>query len=58
MIKPWTDVVLEQVPGIEVFDAHTHLGQNDPDGMRQTPQELLAGLELAGARGEIGRAHV
>ncbi len=51
MIKPWTDVVLAQVPGVELFDAHTHLGQNDPDGMHQTPAELVAALELAGARG-------
>jgi predicted TIM-barrel fold metal-dependent hydrolase len=51
LIKPWTDVVLDQVPGIELFDAHTHLGQNDPDGMKQTPEELMAGLERAEARG-------
>lgn len=51
MIKPWTEVVLDQVPGIELFDVHTHLGQNDPDGMKQTPEELLAGLERAEARG-------
>jgi predicted TIM-barrel fold metal-dependent hydrolase len=51
VMKPWTDVALEQVPGAEVFDAHTHIGQNDPDGMRQTAEELIAGLELAGARG-------
>jgi predicted TIM-barrel fold metal-dependent hydrolase len=50
-LKPWTTVALEQVPDAEVFDAHTHIGQNDPDGMRQTPEELLAGLELVGARG-------
>jgi predicted TIM-barrel fold metal-dependent hydrolase len=43
--------MLDQVPGIEVFDAHTHLGQNDPDGMHQTAEELLAGLALARARG-------
>jgi len=51
MILPWTEVMLDQVPGIEVFDAHTHLGQNDPDGMHQTAEELLAGLALARARG-------
>jgi predicted TIM-barrel fold metal-dependent hydrolase len=51
MIRPWSELVLDQIPGVELFDAHTHLGQNDPDGMRQTPDELLAGLELAGARG-------
>jgi predicted TIM-barrel fold metal-dependent hydrolase len=51
VLLPWTEVVLDQVPGVELFDAHTHIGQNDPDGMRQTPQELVDGLELAGARG-------
>jgi uncharacterized protein len=43
--------VLEQVPGLELFDAHTHLGQNDPDGMKQTPEELVSSLRSAGARG-------
>jgi uncharacterized protein len=49
--KPWTELALDHVPGVELFDAHTHLGQNDPDGMRQAPEELIAGLEAAGARG-------
>lgn len=39
------------VDGLELFDAHTHLGQHDPDGMRQSPEELLAVLRQAGARG-------
>jgi hypothetical protein len=51
MLAPWTEIALEQVPGVELFDAHTHLGQNDPDGMRQTPDELLSGLRAADARG-------
>ena len=51
LMQPWVEVVRDEVPGLEVFDAHTHIGQNDPDGMKQTPQELLDGLELAGARG-------
>ncbi|HET6869998.1 MAG TPA: amidohydrolase family protein [Solirubrobacteraceae bacterium] len=50
-LRPWTDVIFEQVPGLELFDAHTHLGQNDPDGMKQTPEELVESLERAGARG-------
>jgi uncharacterized protein len=50
-LNPWSEVVRDQIPGLELFDAHTHVGQNDPDGMRQSPEELLAGLELAGARG-------
>jgi hypothetical protein len=51
LVRPWTEVVLDQVPGLELFDAHTHLGYNDPDGMSQRPEELLAGLERAHARG-------
>jgi uncharacterized protein len=51
LLKPWTEIVLEQVPGIELFDVHTHLGQNDPDGMRQTPEQLGAVLRAAHARG-------
>ncbi|HTP20398.1 MAG TPA: amidohydrolase family protein [Solirubrobacteraceae bacterium] len=50
-LRPWTEVVLAQIPGLELFDAHTHLGQNDPDGMKQTGEELVTALELAGARG-------
>ncbi len=51
VLKPWTDLVLDQLPGLELFDAHTHIGQNDPDGMKQQPQELIASLRMAHARG-------
>jgi hypothetical protein len=51
LLTPWSQIVLDQVPGIELFDAHTHLGQNDPDGMKQRPDELLDGLRFARARG-------
>lgn len=51
LLLPWTEVVLEQVPGLELFDAHTHIGHNDPDGMHQSADELADGLRLAGARG-------
>ncbi len=50
-IRPWTELLLEEIPGIELFDAHTHLGQNDPDGMKQRPDELIGNLKLAHARG-------
>jgi predicted TIM-barrel fold metal-dependent hydrolase len=29
-------------------DAHTHMGQNDPDGVKGTPAEILRGLDAAG----------
>jgi hypothetical protein len=51
LLAPWIAQMRELVDGLELFDAHTHLGQNDPDGMSQTPQELLAGLGQAGASG-------
>jgi hypothetical protein len=51
LIAPWVESMLDQLPGVELFDAHTHLGRNDPDGMSQTPAELLEGLGSAHARG-------
>jgi uncharacterized protein len=50
-LRPWFELTLQQVPGLELFDAHTHLGQNDPDGMSQTPEQLLENLRAAEARG-------
>lgn len=37
-------------PGTAWFDAHTHIGANDPDGMTGTPAELIADLDEAGHR--------
>jgi predicted TIM-barrel fold metal-dependent hydrolase len=51
LIKPWIDILRDRVPGLELFDAHTHLGQNDPDGMRQTPEQLRSVLQFAAATG-------
>ena len=51
LIAPWLQVIRDQVPGLELFDAHTHLGEHDPDGMRQSPEELLHELHAADARG-------
>jgi hypothetical protein len=33
---------------VEWFDAHTHIGENDPDGRKATPEEIIAGLDQAG----------
>jgi predicted TIM-barrel fold metal-dependent hydrolase len=37
----------------EVIDAHTHVGEHDPDTMRCSPAELIAHLEQAGARAVV-----
>jgi predicted TIM-barrel fold metal-dependent hydrolase len=51
ILRGWKEVVVAQVPDLELFDAHTHLGQNDPDGMSQRPDELLSGIADSGAKG-------
>jgi hypothetical protein len=54
LIEPWYEVLRDHVPdGFELFDAHTHIGQNDPDGMKATPDDIVAGLRLAGAIGSF-----
>ncbi len=34
--------------GLEWFDAHTHMGENDPDGRSATAQEIVDALDRAG----------
>jgi predicted TIM-barrel fold metal-dependent hydrolase len=34
--------------GVEWFDAHTHIGHNDPDGYEADPHELIEALDVAG----------
>src|SRR5438445_7812470 len=36
--------------GTEWFDAHTHIGANDPDGFSATAHEIIGGLDQAGHR--------
>jgi predicted TIM-barrel fold metal-dependent hydrolase len=49
-IRPWWEALVEQTGPLALHDAHTHIGANDPDGFRQSPEELLRVLEGAGAR--------
>ena len=52
------DRAREEVPGgVEIFDAHTHLGANDPDGFHCTGPELVDLLGRAGARGVVFPMH-
>src|SRR5215212_3833327 len=57
ILRPYYDRLKEDVGGIELFDAHTHIGDKDPDGFRQTPAELLKALDGAGARGVVFPMH-
>jgi hypothetical protein len=39
------------------FDAHTHIGANDPDGFKQTPAELMDVLSRVDARAAVFPMH-
>ena len=49
-LAPWWTPIRELLGDRSLFDAHTHIGQNDPDGYRQEADELLDALEPVGAR--------
>ena len=55
--RPWLDCLLRSTGALALYDAHTHIGQNDPDGFKQTPDELVAGLAAADARGVVFPMH-
>jgi len=57
LIAPWMDALRPALGDAELIDFHTHIGANDPDGFRCAPRELLAALELAGARGVVFAMH-
>src|SRR4051794_14389510 len=57
MLRPWFDRLARDVPGLAVYDAHTHVGANDPDGFKQTFDELDAALAPIGGRGLVFPMH-
>ncbi|MFL5894746.1 MAG: amidohydrolase family protein [Thermoleophilaceae bacterium] len=56
-LRPWFDAAMAQVPGVDIFDAHMHIGESDPDGFTATAPQILHALELAGARGVVFPFH-
>src|SRR3954452_5340176 len=57
ILRPYYDKLAKDAGGLALFDAHTHIGANDPDGSRQTPAELIRALDGAGARGVVFPMH-
>src|SRR4051794_22017639 len=57
ILRPYYDQLAADCGGLDLFDAHTHIGANDPDGFRQTPEELLVALAGASARGVVFPMH-
>jgi len=56
-LLPWLDRLREEVPRVDLIDAHTHIGANDPDGYRCTAPQLLEVLETATSRGVVFPMH-
>lgn len=50
IFHPWLDRLQRHVGDLKPFDAHTHIGANDPDGVRQRPEELEEALAVVDAR--------
>ena len=44
-LLPWYERMRAEVPDPDVFDVHTHIGSNDPDGFSCTRAELVEYLE-------------
>jgi uncharacterized protein len=55
--RPWLTSLVETTGALALYDAHTHIGQNDPDGFKQTAAELVEGLAAADARGVVFPMH-
>lgn len=56
-MQEWLWLLRESVPGLEIFDVHTHIGQNDPDEFSCTAEQLKAALAAADARGVVFPMH-
>ena len=57
LLKPYYDRLVADHGPLPLFDAHTHIGANDPDGFRQTPEQLLESLDRVGARAAVFPMH-
>ena len=40
LLRPWLDAMVTEHRGVRIFDAHTHMGENDPSGFSATVAEL------------------
>jgi uncharacterized protein len=56
-LRPWFDALRESLPGLDLFDAHTHTGASDPDGFTCSVYEVTEALELVDARGVVFTMH-
>jgi uncharacterized protein len=52
-LMPWVEALLDDVPGLEVFDVHVHIGLKDPAGLQAAEDEVLRALGEVSGRAVI-----
>jgi hypothetical protein len=57
LLTPWFEQTRAMLPEVTLFDAHTHIGVNDPDGFTCTAEQLLVTLAPAGSRAAVFPMH-
>src|SRR6185437_16613197 len=57
ILRPWWVDIAERHGPLSLFDVHTHIGFNDPDGFKQSPEELMRVMEAADARAVVFPMH-
>ncbi len=57
LLTPWAEQTMGLLPPVALFDAHTHIGVNDPDGFKCTGDELLETLAPTGSRAVVFPMH-
>jgi predicted TIM-barrel fold metal-dependent hydrolase len=57
VLGPWAEQTRALVAPVQLFDAHTHIGLDDPDGFRCTAEQLLATLAPMRSRAVVFPMH-
>src|SRR3954451_7400685 len=57
ILRPWWDSILAAHGPLALFDAHTHIGSNDPEGMSKAPQRRMESRTRADARAVVFPMH-
>jgi hypothetical protein len=57
LLAPWHERMLAQTGPLALFDAHTHIGVNDPDTFTCTAEELLGALAHTKSRAVVFPMH-
>ena len=53
ILRPWYASIEAEHGPFSLFDAHTQIGANKPDGFKQTPEELIEVMSRAGPRRRV-----